>query len=337
MGFSETPFQKTIIKCTNTISLKPKYDDRMVEDLYDVMIIGSGPAGLTAAIYASRARLQTVVIGGFTWGGQLMMTSDVENFPGFPDGILGPDLMAKMRKQAERFGAEFLAEDATSVDFSCHPFRAKVGEKSLEAKTVIVATGAETKLLGLESERRLMGRGVSVCAVCDAPFFRDRKVIVVGGGDTAMEEALALAKYTQDITIVHRRDQLRACRILQERVFANKRIRIMWNSAVEDILGDDRVKGVRLKNVQTATAMEVPCDGVFLAIGHKPNTDVFKGKIALDVNGYVIVEQGTKTSVEGVFAAGDNQDGRYKQAVTSAGAGCKAALDAEKFLQEHAV
>jgi thioredoxin reductase (NADPH) len=309
----------------------------MVDSLYDVVIVGSGPAGLTAATYASRAGLQTLVVGGVTWGGQLMLTSEVENFPGFPDGILGPDLMGKMRRQAERFGAEFLFEDVTSVDFSSHPFKVNVGDKNLEAKTVIIATGALTKLLGLDAERRLMGRGVSVCATCDAPFFRDRKVVVVGGGDTAMEEALALAKYAQEVTIVHRRDQLRACKILQRRVFANKKIKIMWNSVVEDILGDDRVKGVKLKNVQTAEVTTFPCDGVFIAIGYKPNTDLFKDKIDLDENGYVIVHDETKTSVEGVFAAGDNQDRKYKQAITSAGAGCKAALDAEKYLQENSI
>jgi thioredoxin reductase (NADPH) len=306
----------------------------MVDSLYDVIIIGSGPAGLTAAVYASRAGLRTLVIGGITWGGQLMLTSEVENFPGFPDGILGPDLIGKIRKQAERFGAEFLFEETTSVDFSCHPFKVNVGDQSLEAKSVIIATGALTKLLGLDAERRLMGRGVSVCATCDAPFFRDKKVVIVGGGDTAMEEALALAKYAQEVTIVHRRDQLRACRILRERVFANKKIKIMWNSLVEDILGEDRVKGVKLKNVQTAEVTAFPCDGVFLAIGHKPNTEVFKGKIDMDENGYVIVHDETKTSVEGVYAAGDNQDRKYKQAITSAGAGCKAALDAERYLQE---
>lgn len=309
----------------------------MVDSLYDVVIIGSGPAGLTAAVYASRGGLQTLVVGGFTWGGQLMLTSEVENFPGFPDGILGPDLMGKMRKQAERFGAELIFEDLTSVDFSSHPFRVSVGDKNLEAKTVIIATGALTKLLGLDAERRLMGRGVSVCATCDAPFFRDRKVVIVGGGDTAMEEALALAKYAQEVTIVHRREQLRACKILQRRVFANKKIKIIWNSVVEDILGDDRVKGVKLKNVQTAEGTTFPCDGVFIAVGYKPNTDLFKGKIDLDENGYVIVHDETKTSVKGVFAAGDNQDYKYKQAITSAGAGCKAALDAEKYLQENSL
>lgn len=303
--------------------------------MYDVIIIGSGPAGLTAAIYSSRARLRTLVIGGVVWGGQLMLTSEVENFPGFPDGILGSDLMGRMRKQAERFDAKFLFDDVVAVDFSSHPFRISVHEKSFEAKTVIIATGALYKWLGLDAERRLTGRGVSFCATCDAPFFRDKKVIIVGGGDTAMDEALTLAKYAQEVVIVHRRSKLRASKILQERVFSNRKIKIMWNNLVENILGIDRVKGVKLKNVQTGKSKTFPCDGVFIAIGLKPNTEVFKGQIDLDKNGYIIVHQGTKTNVEGVFAAGDNQDAKYKQAITSAGAGCKAALDAERYLQEH--
>jgi len=303
--------------------------------LYDVIIIGSGPAGLTAAIYTSRARLRTLVIGGITWGGQLMLTSEVENFPGFPDGILGSDLMTRMRKQAEKFNAKFLFEDVTSADFSSHPFRINVHEKSFEAKAVIIATGALYKWLGLDAERRLTGRGVSFCATCDAPFFRDKKVIVVGGGDTAMDEALTLAKYAKEVIIVHRRDKLRASKILQERVFTDIKIKIMWNNLVEDILGMDRVKGVKLKNVQTGKSITFPCDGVFIAIGLKPNTEMFKGQLNLDENGYIIVYEGTKTNVEGVFAAGDNQDAKYKQAITSAGEGCKAALDAERYLQEH--
>jgi len=305
--------------------------------LYDVIIIGSGPAGLTAAIYTGRARLETLVIAGATWGGQLMLTSDVENFPGFPDVILGPDLMGKMRTQAERFGAKIIFKDLTSADFSSRPFKISVGDKSFEAKAVIIVTGASAKWLGLLSEARLRGKGVSACATCDAPFFRDKKTVVVGGGDTAMDEALALAKYAREVTVVHRRDQLRASKILQERVFANKKINFVWNSVVEDILGKDRVEGVKLKNVQTGEVATLPTDAVFVAIGHKPNTDVFRGQIALDEKGYIIVRDQTKTSVEGVFAAGDVQDPRYKQAVTSAGSGCKAALDAEKYLQEHPI
>jgi len=305
--------------------------------LYDVIIIGSGPAGLTAAIYTCRARLQTLVIGGATWGGQLMLTSEVENFPGFPDGILGPELMSKMRMQAERFGAKILFEEATSVDFSSRPFKVNVGDKSFEAKAVVIATGASAKWLGLPSEARLRGRGVSACATCDAPFFRDKRTVVVGGGDTALDEALALTKYAREVTIVHRRDQLRASKILQERVFAHKKINFVWNSVVEDVLGKDRVEGVKLKNVQTGEESTLSTDAVFVAIGHKPNTDVFRGQIELDEKGYVIVHEETKTSVEGVFAAGDVRDPRYKQAVTAAGSGCRAALDAEKYLQEHPI
>jgi len=309
----------------------------LVESLYDVLIVGSGPAGLAAAIYTSRARLQTLVIGGATWGGQLMLTSEVENFPGFPDGILGPELMSKMRAQTEKFGAKIIFEDVTSVDFSSRPFKVSVGDKTFEAKAVIIATGASAKWLGLPSEARLRGRGVSACATCDAPFFREKKTVVVGGGDTALDEALALVKFAREVTIVHRRDQLRASKILQARVFANKKINFVWNSVVEEILGKDRVEGVKLKNVRTGEAATFPTDAVFVAIGHKPNTDVFKSQIALDEIGYVIVHDETKTSVEGVFAAGDNQDRRYKQAITAAAAGCKAALDAEKYLQEHPI
>lgn len=309
----------------------------MAESLYDVIIIGSGPAGLTAAIYAGRARLETLVIGGATWGGQLMLTSEVENFPGFPDAILGTELMGKMRTQAEKFGAKIIFEDVTSVDFSSRPFKVHVGDRVFEAKTVIIATGASAKWLGLPSEARLRGRGVSACATCDAPFFREKKAVVVGGGDTALDEALALAKFAREVTIVHRRDQLRASKILQEKVFANKKINFAWNSVVEDILGKERVEGIKLRNVQTEEVVTLPTDAIFVAIGHKPNTDVFKGHIDLDENGYVIVHNETKTSVEGVFAAGDNQDRRYKQAITAAASGCKAALDAEKYLREHPI
>jgi len=305
----------------------------MQKELYDVIIIGSGPAGLTAAIYSSRAKLSTLVIGGVTWGGQLMLTSEVENFPGFPNGTLGPDLMAKIRAQAERFGTKTMFEDVTAVDFRSRPFKISVGDRFFEGKTVIIATGASAKWLGLPSEARLRGRGVSACATCDAPFFRDKKTVVVGGGDTALDEAFALSKYAREVTVVHRRDQLRASKILQEQVFANKKINFVWNSVVVDILGNDRVEGVRLRNVQTGEESTLATDAVFVAIGHKPNNDVFKGQIDMDEKGYIIAHDETKTSVEGVFVAGDNQDKRYMQAVTAAGAGCKASLDAEKYLQ----
>jgi thioredoxin reductase (NADPH) len=306
-------------------------------EMHDIIIIGSGPAGLTAAIYASRAGLDTFVVGGMTWGGQLMLTGLVENFPGFPDGILGPELMTKMRQQAERMGVRMLFQDVTSVDFSRRPFQVKIAEQSFEAKAVVVASGASAKSLGLSSEMKLVGKGVSYCATCDAPFFRDRKVIVVGGGDTALDEALALVTYAREVTIVHRRDQLRACNMLQERVFANKKISFVWNSTVEEILGEAKVEGVKLKNIQTGEITTLPTDAVFVAIGYKPNTDFIKRQIQLDDYGYIVVHDETKTSVEGVFAAGDNQDFRYKQAITSAGSGAKAALDAVKYLQEHSL
>lgn len=314
------------------------FGERLLEkQLYDVIIIGSGPAGLTAAIYTGRAKLSTLVIGGAAWGGQLMLTSEVENFPGFPNGILGPDLMAKMHMQAERFGAKIMFEDATAVDFRSRPFKISVGDRVFEAKTVIIATGATAKWLGLPSETRLRGRGVSACATCDAPFFRDKKAVVVGGGDTALDEALALSKYAREVTVVHRRNQLRASKILQDQVFSNKKINFVWNSVVKDILGKDRVEDVKLKNVQTGVESTLATDAVFVAIGYKPVTDIFKGQIDLDENGYIRAHDETKTSVEGVFVAGDNQDKRYKQAITAAAAGCKAALDAEKYLQEHPI
>ncbi|RJS76335.1 thioredoxin-disulfide reductase [Candidatus Bathyarchaeota archaeon] len=302
--------------------------------MYDVIIIGSGPAGLTAAIYTARAKLKTLVVAGVMWGGQLMLTTEVENFPGFKDGILGPDLMDNMRLQAERFGAEILFEDASSVDFSTKPFKVEAGGKTYEGRSVIIATGASPRWLGLESEQRLRGRGVSVCATCDAAFFRDKVTVVVGGGDTAMEEALALSKFARKVKVVHRRDKLRASKILQERAFNDPKIEFIWNSVVQEILGEDRVEGVRLRRTDTGEESEMKCDAVFLAIGHKPNTEIFKGQVELDEKGYVVAYDETRTSVKGVFVAGDVQDFRYKQAVTAAGSGCKAALDVIKYLDE---
>jgi thioredoxin reductase (NADPH) len=304
--------------------------------MYDVIIIGSGPAGLTAAIYTSRARLETLVVAGAFWGGQPMLTTEIENFPGFADGIRGPELMDNMRRQAERFGAKLIFEDATSVDFSSKPFKVNAGNQVFEAKSVIIATGASPKWLGLESETRLRGRGVSVCATCDAPLFQGKKAVVVGGGDTAIEEALTLTKFAREVTIVHRRDQLRATKILQERAFSNDKIKFVWDSVVQEILGKDRVEGIRVKNVKTGEERELAADGVFVAIGYKPNTDLFKGQIELDQEGYVVARDETKTSVEGVFVAGDAQDRRYRQSVVAAGAGCKAAIDAQKYLEEQA-
>jgi len=301
--------------------------------MYDVIVIGSGPAGLTAALYASRAKLKTLVVAGALWGGQLMLTMEVENFPGFKEKILGPDLMDNMRKQAERFGAEIIFNEATAVDFLSKPFKVTVGSKVYEGRSVIIATGASAKWLGLESETRLRGRGVSVCATCDAPFFKDKKAVVVGGGDTAIEEALTLSKFAREVKVVHRRDKLRASKILQERAFNNPKIEFIWNSTVQEILGKDKVEGVRLRKIDSNEEFELTCDAVFIAIGYKPNTEIFKGQIELDQAGYVVAKDTTRTSVEGVFVAGDAQDYRYRQAVTAAGAGCKSAMDAEKYLE----
>ncbi|UCC59212.1 MAG: thioredoxin-disulfide reductase [Candidatus Bathyarchaeum sp.] len=301
--------------------------------LYDVVILGSGPAGLTAAIYTSRAGLKTLVVAGMLWGGQLMLTQEVENFPGFEKGILGPKLMEEMRKQAERFGAEIILETATSADLKSKPFKVTAGNKTYEGKSVIIATGASAKWLGLESETRLRGKGVSVCATCDAPFFRNKKVVVVGGGDTAMEEALVLSRFASEVKVIHRRDKLRACKCLREKAFANPKITFVWNRIVQDILGKDRVEGVRLKRVDSGEETILSCDAVFLAIGHKPNTEIFNNQIELDQTGYVVARDDTKTNIEGVFVAGDVADYRYRQAIAAAGSGCKAALDAEKYLE----
>ncbi|MEM1557200.1 MAG: thioredoxin-disulfide reductase [Thermoproteota archaeon] len=304
------------------------------QTLYDVIIIGSGPAGLTAAIYTSRARLKTLVIAGSSWGGQLMLTSEVENYPGFPDGILGPELMNNMLKQAQRFGAEIIFEDSEGVDFSKRPFRIKVGDTTYEGNAVIIATGASPRELGLESERRLKGKGVSNCAVCDGAFFKDKEVVVIGGGDSALHDALFLTKFAKKVKVVHRRSELRASKILQERAFENPKIEFVLNSVVEEILGENRVKGIRFRRVDTGEVLEIPCDGVFIAIGHEPNTKIFRGQVEMDERGYIIVRDNTKTSVEGVFAAGEVKDYRYRQAITAAGEGCQAALDAIKYLEE---
>jgi len=264
--------------------------------LYDVIIIGSGPAGLTAAIYTSRTELKTLVVAGAMWGGQLMLTMKVENFPGFKDGILGPELMDNMLKQAERFGAHIIFEDATAVDFSSKPFKVSVGDKIYEGRTVIIATGTSPKWLGLESEQRLRGRGVSTCATCDAAFFRDKRVVVVGGGDTALEEALILTKFAKEVKVIHRRDKLRASKILQERAFKNPKIEFIWSSTVKEILGKERVEGIKLRRVDTDEEFELQCDGVFIAVGQRPRTEIFKDQIELDEAGYVIVKDETKTS-----------------------------------------
>ena len=302
--------------------------------MYDAIILGSGPAGLTASIYTSRAGLKTLVVAGVMWGGQLMLTREVENFPGFENGILGPELMTAMRKQAERCGAELIFEHANIVDFNSKPFKIIAGNKIYNTKTVIIATGASAKWLGLKSEVRLRGRGVSVCATCDGPFFKDKKVVVVGGGDTAMEEALFLSKIVSDVKVIHRRDKLRACNYLQEKAFANPKISFVWNSTITEILGKDRVEGVKLSNLVSEKETVHKCDAVFLAIGYTPNTGIFKDQIELDQTGYIIVNEGSRTNIDGVFVAGDVADYRYRQAIAAAGSGCKAALDVEKYLLE---
>lgn len=307
----------------------------MASKMYDTIIIGSGPAGVTASIYTSRAKLKTLLIAGNEWGGQLMLTTEVENFPGFKEGIFGPDLMDEMLKQTKRFGTEIIFENATTVDFSSsRSFMIKAGTKVYEGRSVIIATGSSPKWLGLESEKRLRGRGVSICATCDAMFFTDKKAVVVGGGDTAIEEALILTKFAREVKVVHRRSELRASKILQERAFTNPKIEFVWNSTVQKILGKNMVEGVRLKKIDSGKDFELVCDAVFVAIGHKPNTEIFKGQIDRDEWGYVVVKDETKTSVEGVFVAGEAKDYRYRQAVTAAGSGCKAALDVERYLGE---
>ncbi len=301
----------------------------------DVVVLGSGPAGYTAALYAARANLKPLVLKGLEAGGQLMLTTDVENYPGFADGILGPELMDAMEKQASRFEAEIVAQSATEVDLSARPFGVWAGDHEWRARTLIVATGASAKWLGVPGEEQLRGRGVSACATCDGFFFRDRELVVVGGGDTAMEEATFLTKFASKVTIVHRRDEFRASKIMQERALANPKIEVIWNSVVEEILGDGAVSGVRIAGAGETT--ELKTDGVFVAIGHTPNTSLLTGKVDLTDGGYVVIEEPTtRTSVPGVFAAGDVTDVIYRQAVTAAGQGCKAAMDAERFLEDEA-
>jgi thioredoxin reductase (NADPH) len=304
-------------------------------DVREVIIIGGACAGYTAALYTARANMQPLVIEGARWGGQLMITSDVENYPGYPEGILGPEMMQDFRRQAERFGTEFITDDATKVDFSERPFRVWVGDDEYRAETVIIATGANARQLGLVSEKRLQGRGVSYCAVCDAAFFKDADIVVVGGGDSAMEEATFLAKFADKVNVVHRRDVFRASPIMVDRAESNDKVNFVTDSVVEEVLGDDRVTGVTVRNVKTDELSELKAEGFFVAIGHDPNTQLFRGQIDMDEAGYIITKgKSTDTNIPGVFAAGDVQDHVYRQAVTAAGSGCMAALDAERWLAE---
>ncbi len=310
---------------------------KQVTEVRDVIIIGSGPSGYTAALYAARARLRPLVFeGSVTSGGALMNTTDVENFPGFPDGVLGPDLMDQLRKQAERFGAELVADDVTEVDLKSSPKLVKVGEDSYLAKTVIVATGSSYRELGVPGEKRLSGHGVSWCATCDGFFFREQDIAVIGGGDSAMEEATFLTRFARSVTVVHRRDSLRASKIMQDRALANPKIRFAWDSEVAEVLGEDRVTGLRLRNVKTGEESLLEVSGMFVAVGHDPRSELFTGQLATDADGYLLVEQpSTRTAIDGVFAAGDVVDRTYRQAVTAAGTGCAAALDAERWLADH--
>ncbi|MDT7891435.1 MAG: thioredoxin-disulfide reductase [Thermoproteota archaeon] len=302
--------------------------------VYDIIIIGSGPAGYTAAIYCSRALLKTLLIAGYNYGGQLMLTTLVENFPGFPEGILGPELMKRMEEQAEKFGTEIIKRDVTKVDLGTKPFKIWVEDELYEAWSLIIATGARPRFLGVKGEKELLGRGVSTCAPCDAPFYKGKEVIVVGGGDSAMEEALELTKHASKVTIVHRRDQFRAQKILQERVFKNPKIEIKWSHVVEEIVGKNKVEGVILRDLKSNNSYFFKCDGVFIAIGYEPNTELFKGQVEMDEKGYIKVKEFTKTNIEGVFVAGEATDYIYRQAITAAGDGCKAALDAIKYIDE---
>ncbi len=304
-----------------------------MSDVRDVIVIGGGPAGYTAALYAARANLKPLVIEGFQWGGQLMITSDVENYPGYPAGIMGPEMMREFRLQAERFGAEYVTDDVTRVDFSEWPFRIWVEDDEYRARTVIVATGATARQIGLESEQRLQGRGVSYCAVCDAAFWKDAEVVVVGGGDSAMEEAVYLTKFAKKVTIVHRRDDFRASQIMQERARSNEKIEFVTNAVVDEVLGEQRMEGVQLRSTVSDETWELKADALFVAIGHDPNTSLFLEQLDHDEAGYLVTKPGsTESNIPGVFAVGDVQDHVYRQAVTAAGSGCMGALDAERYL-----
>ncbi|EKE05666.1 MAG: hypothetical protein ACD_19C00184G0006 [uncultured bacterium] len=304
----------------------------MQDTIWDTAIIGSGPAGLTAGIYTTRGALSTIIVGGSSWGGQLMLTSKVDNFPGFPGGILGPQLMENMKAQAVRFGAEFIQDNVTSVDFSSVPFKLTANGQQLVARSVIIATGAETKWLGVKGEKELIGRGISSCAPCDAPFFKEKYVVVVGGGDSAMEEALVLTKYATRVTIIHRKSEFKASKAMQEKVFANKKIDVIWDSEVVEVKGENKIEEIIIKNLKNEETKIIKADGLFVAIGHNPTTALFKGLVDLDEKGYIVPKLGSKTNIEGVFVSGDVHDHTYKQAITAAGYGCIAALDTLNYL-----
>ena len=312
---------------TESIKSKPS-------QLYDVVVIGSGPAGYTAGIYTSRAKLRTRIISGTLPGGQLMTTSEVENYPGFPNGIFGPELMMNMRQQAERFGSSIADDEVIRVDFSRRPFEITSHSETCEAHSVIICTGASPRKLGIRAEEQFAGRGVSYCATCDGPFFKGENIVVVGGGDTALEEATFLTKFGRSVRVVHRRDSLRASKILQEKAFENPKIEFLWNKVVSNIEGDKKVGAVIVKNVDNSVEQKLPAGGLFVAIGHEPNTGIFKGQIELDDKGYIVLKNHTVTSIDGVFAAGDVHDFRYRQAITAGGFGCMAALDVEKWLTD---
>jgi len=305
-------------------------------DIHELVIVGSGPAGLTAAVYAGRANLSPIMVEGIGAGGQLMLTTDVENYPGFPDGILGPELMMKFREQAERFGAEFVTADADRVELTPGgPHTVWVGDREIQARSMIITTGAKARMLGLPNEQRLLGHGVSTCATCDGFFFREKPIAVVGGGDSAIEEAIFLTKFATTVSVIHRRDELRASKIMQDRAFANPKIEFVWNSEVADVVGDGAVESVRLRDTVTGAESDLDAQGVFVAIGHDPNTALFRDQLDLDENGYIITAaDSTRTSLEGVFAAGDVQDHVYRQAITASGSGCMAAIEAERWLGE---
>lgn len=306
----------------------------MQDSIWDTAIIGSGPAGLTAGIYTTRGSLKTVIIGGSSWGGQLMLTTEVDNFPGFPEGILGPDLMENMKKQALRFGAEFIQSNVSQIEFDKKPFVLHVDDKIIHAKSIIIATGAETKWLGVKGEKELIGRGISSCAPCDAPFFKEKYVLVVGGGDSAMEEALVLTKFASRVSIIHRKSEFKASKVMQEKVFANPKIDIIWDSEVNEVVGTQKLESIKIKNNKTNEQSEIKADGLFVAIGHNPTSELFKGQINLDEKGYVIPTAGAKTNIEGVFVSGDIHDHIYKQAITAAGYGCMAGMEVVNYIAD---